>query len=79
MLKSEQTENEEGWKEENNNNTLDDSEGFETSIDSIINLMTNTSRIEEEGNDICAFENPNDQLGFLLGPQKLFGTLENLL
>ncbi|XP_013632423.1 PREDICTED: beta-glucosidase 29-like [Brassica oleracea var. oleracea] len=79
VLKSEQTENEEGWKEENNNNTLDDSEGFETSIDSIINLMTNTSRIEEEGNDICAFENPNDQLGLLLGPQKLFGTLENLL
>nr|VDD04771.1 unnamed protein product [Brassica oleracea] len=63
VLKSEQTENEEGWKEENNNKTLDDSEGFETSIDSIINLMTNTSRIEEEGNDICAFENPNDQLG----------------
>ncbi|KAL0769977.1 hypothetical protein Bca101_035127 [Brassica carinata] len=79
VLKSEQTENEEGWKEENNNKTLDDSEGFETSIDSIINLMTNTSRIEEEGNHICAFENPNDQLGFLLGPQKLFGTLENLL
>ncbi|KAG2326095.1 hypothetical protein Bca52824_008823 [Brassica carinata] len=67
VLKSDQTENLEGWMEENNNKTLDDSEGFETY--SIINLMTNTSRIEEEGKDICAFENPNDQFGFLLGPQ----------
>ncbi|XP_024010874.1 beta-glucosidase 29 isoform X2 [Eutrema salsugineum] len=78
VVKSEEIENEEVWnasrKEEYNSKTLIDSEGFKTSIDSIVSLiMTNGSRIEEEERDVCASENPNDHFGFLLGPKNSFG------
>lgn len=71
VAKSEEIENEEvrnvSRREENNNKTLDDSEGSETSIDSIVNLMMkNGSRIEEEERDFCALENPKYQLGLVL-------------
>lgn len=81
VVKSEETEDEKvcdvSHKEENNNKALDDSEGFETSVDSIVNLIKNGSRIEEEEDeeerDFCAFKNPNDQLGFFLKPQNSLG------
>ncbi|KAL1210833.1 Beta-glucosidase 29 [Cardamine amara subsp. amara] len=79
VTKSEEAENEEvrnvsRRQEENNNKTLDDSEGSKTSIDSIVNLMmTSGSRLEEVERDFCALENPIDLLGlFLLKPRTLW-------
>lgn len=74
VVKSKETEEDELWNvsherslEEGTNKTFDDSEGFEASVGSIVYLMTNISRREEEERDRCSFGNFKDQLGFLFG------------
>lgn len=76
VVKNEETEEEEVWdvsREEKYNKTLDDSEGFEASVGSILYLMTNISRREEDESDRCVFGNLNDDLGFLLGSYNSLG------
>ncbi|KAG7639695.1 Beta-glucosidase 29 [Arabidopsis thaliana] len=81
VVRSEETEDEKvcnvSRKEENINKALDVSEGFKSSVDSIVNLIKNGSRIEEEDDeeerDFCAFKNHNDQLGFFLKLQNSLG------
>lgn len=79
-VKNEETNDEEIWDlshershEERYNKTFDDSESFEASVGSIIYLMTNISRREEEKRDQCAFRNLNDQSGLLLGSYSSLG------
>lgn len=76
IVKNEETEKEEVWdvsRGEWYNRTFDDSEGFEASVGSILYLMKNTSRREEDEIDRCAFENLNDQLGLMLGSYTSLG------
>ncbi|CAH2058010.1 unnamed protein product [Thlaspi arvense] len=74
VVKSEEAEEQETWdvsrkrsREEGSNKTLDDSEGFEASVGSIIYLMTNTSRRDEEERDRCNLEIPYNRFDLLLG------------
>uniref|UniRef100_A0A1J3HJY4 Beta-glucosidase 28 n=2 Tax=Noccaea caerulescens TaxID=107243 RepID=A0A1J3HJY4_NOCCA len=60
-------------RKEGSNKTLDNSEAFETSVGSIIYLMTNTSRREEEESDRCTFEIPYNRLDLSLGSHTSFG------
>jgi len=81
VVRSEETEDEKvcnvSRKEEKINKALDVSEGFKTSVDSIVNLIKNGSRIEEEDDeeerDFCAFKNHNEELGFFLKLQNSLG------
>lgn len=59
--------------QDKNNKTLDDPEGFEASVSTIIYLMTNTSRRREEERDRCTFDIPYTRLGLLLGLDTSFG------
>ncbi|CAL9236909.1 unnamed protein product [Arabidopsis halleri] len=79
-VKNEETNDEGIWDlsnershEERYNKTFDDSESFEASVGSILYLMTNISRREEEKRDQCAFRNLNDQSGLLLGSYSYLG------
>lgn len=60
--------------QEKNNKTLDDPEGFEVSVSTIMYLMTNnTSRRKEEERDRCTFNIPYTRLGMLLDSEASFG------
>ncbi|CAN7007707.1 unnamed protein product [Brassica oleracea var. botrytis] len=48
--------------QEKNNKTLDDPEGFEASVSTIMYLMTNASRRKEEERDRCTFDIPYTRL-----------------
>ncbi|XP_033148313.1 beta-glucosidase 28 [Brassica rapa] len=65
--------------QEKNNKTLDDPEGFEASVGTIMYLMTNTSRRKEEERDRCTFDIPYTRLDLLLGSDSSFGPLKNIL
>lgn len=60
-------------RKEGSNKTLDNSEAFETYVGSIIYLMTNISRREEEESDRCTFEIPYNRLDLSLGSHTSFG------
>lgn len=58
---------------EKNNKTLDNPEGFEASVSTIMFLMTNTSTRKEEERDNCPFDISYSRLGLLLGSDASFG------